>query len=148
ELRATTSLQTIFTIFLGLMVAAFAGVGVYTFYPSPKTDSAELRSLNREEQAIRISNPPDGMTPQSLAKIQEISDKREQVQDAERALTEAWSLRTSMILIALATLAMAISVVRSSTLPVISNGVLLGGVFTMLYGAGWIVISETSAVRF
>ena len=28
-------LQVVFAIFLGLMVAAFVGIGVYTFYPSP-----------------------------------------------------------------------------------------------------------------
>lgn len=31
---------------------------------------------------------------------------------------------------------MAISLVRADQLPVISNGLLLGGVFTMLYGVG------------
>ena len=30
----------------------------------------------------------------------------------------------------------------------ISNGLLLGGVFTMLYGVGWIVATETSVPRF
>jgi hypothetical protein len=47
-----------------------------------------------------------------------------------------------------ATLTMAVSLVRAGQLPVISNGLLLGGVFTMLYGVGWIVVSETSITRF
>lgn len=53
-----------------------------------------------------------------------------------------------MILIGLATLVMAISLVRADQLPVISNGLLLGGVFTMVYGVGWILVSDTSITRF
>ena len=33
--RQHAALQTIFSFFLGLMVVAFIGVGVNTFYPSP-----------------------------------------------------------------------------------------------------------------
>jgi hypothetical protein len=31
---------------------------------------------------------------------------------------------------------------------VISNGLLLGGVFTMLYGVGWIIATDVSKARF
>jgi hypothetical protein len=31
---------------------------------------------------------------------------------------------------------------------VISNGLLLGGVFSMLYGIGWIIATDTSITRF
>ena len=47
-----------------------------------------------------------------------------------------------------ATLTMAVSLVRAGQLPVIGNGLLLGGVFTMLYGVGWIVATDTSVTRF
>ncbi len=55
---------------------------------------------------------------------------------------------TSVILIVFATLTMAVSLVRADQLPVISNGLLLGGLFTMLYGVGWIVATDTSIARF
>jgi membrane protein implicated in regulation of membrane protease activity len=48
----------------------------------------------------------------------------------------------------LATLAMAISLIAAAQLPVISNGLLMGGVFTMLYGVGWVIVSGTSTTRF
>jgi hypothetical protein len=47
-----------------------------------------------------------------------------------------------------ATLAMVVSLVRASQLPVISNGLLLGGVFTMLYSVGWIIATDSSYARF
>jgi hypothetical protein len=53
-----------------------------------------------------------------------------------------------VILIVFATLAMGVSLVRADQLPVISNGLLLGGLFTMLYGVGWIVATDTSIARF
>ena len=43
---------------------------------------------------------------------------------------------------------MAISLVRAKSLPAISNGLLLGGVFTMLYGVGWIISTDTSVTGF
>ena len=43
---------------------------------------------------------------------------------------------------------MGISLVRADELPVINNGLLLGGVFTMLYGTGWTLASGDSLLRF
>jgi hypothetical protein len=43
---------------------------------------------------------------------------------------------------------MAVSLVRTDRLLVVSNGLLLGGIFTMLYGVGWIVATDTSIIRF
>lgn len=147
--RSGTGLQTLFAIFLGLMVTAFVGVGVYTFYPSPDAHYRDrITSLDRQQQAIRNSRPENALTPADRAQIQKVTDERNRVQDTSRAATEAWGGRTSIILVALATLAMAISLTAAAQLPVISNGLLMGGVFTMLYGVGWVIVSGTSTTRF
>ena len=52
DVRQGGGLQTIFGIFLGLMVTAFIGVGVYTFYPSPQ--AAFNRLLDPIEQGLQI----------------------------------------------------------------------------------------------
>jgi len=149
DTRSGTGLQTLFAIFLGLMVTAFVGVGVYTFYPSPDAHYRDrITSLDREQQAIRNSRPENALTPADRAQIQKVTDERNRVQDTSRAATEAWGGRTSIILVALATLAMAISLTAAAQLPVISNGLLMGGVFTMLYGVGWVIVSGTSTTRF
>ena len=59
-----------------------------------------------------------------------------------------WGRNTSIILITFATLVMSISLIMSDRLKVISNGLLLGGLFTMLYGTGWIIATGTSQARF
>lgn len=144
-----TGLQTIFGFFLGLMVTSFVGVGVYTFYPSPERAFRDrLVTLNRQQQEIRTSKAPDELTPEDRAQMQNLQRQLDKIQDETRAAGETWGRRTSIVLIALATLAMAVSLLRAVQLPVISNGLLLGGVFTMIYGVGWIIVTDTSTVRF
>jgi hypothetical protein len=145
----SAGLQTIFAVFLGLMVAAFVGVGVYTFHPSPQTTlDRQIEAFNRREQAIRNSGAPDELTAADRREIQAVNDERNKVIDAAREAREAWGRSTSIILMVFATLAMAVSILRAEQLPVISNGVLLGGVFTMIYGVGWIIATDTSIARF
>jgi membrane protein implicated in regulation of membrane protease activity len=43
---------------------------------------------------------------------------------------------------------MVISLTLSEQLRVISNGLLLGGLFTMVYGVGWVIFSGNSTARF
>lgn len=147
--RPSTGLQIIFGIFLGLMVTVFIGVGVYTFHPSPQEQHQRRRvELDRQEQAIRTAKAPDDLTPADRTRLQEIQSERNRAQDVGQLAFKAWGRTTSIVLIVLATLTMAVSLVRADQLPVISNGLLMGGVFTMLYGVGWIVVTDTSTTRF
>ncbi len=149
EVRQSGGLRTIFSFFLGLMVIAFIGVGVYTFHPSPQTESdLQIQDLYRQERTIRDSRSPDELTTADRDQIQELVAQRDELSDAARVVQTAWGRSTSIILIAFATLAMAVSLLRADQLPVISNGLLLGSVFTMVYGVGWIVATNTSVARF
>jgi hypothetical protein len=149
EPRISAGLPTIFAIFLGLMVTAFIGVGVYTFHPAPRDAFDErITELNRQHQAIANSKAPDVLSAEDRAAMQRLVDERNTLQDASREASEAWGRQTSIILVALATLTMAISLVRAAPLPVLGNGLLLGGVFTMIYGVGWIIATDTSTARF
>jgi hypothetical protein len=143
-----SGLRTIFSFFLALMVTAFVGVGVYTFHGPPEEWSTQIRDLARQEAAIREAKGPNELTAADRERIQEVVNRRNQLRDASEAAREAWGRSTSIILMAAATLAMAISLVRADQLPVVSNGLLLGGVFTMLYGVGWIVATDRSVARF
>jgi hypothetical protein len=119
------------------MVTAFVGVGVYTFYPPPQTEfDRQIEDLNREEQAVRNSRPLSELTPADRNAIQELNNQRNDLADAARLARAGWGRRTSIILIAFATLAMGVSLLSAGQLPVIGNGLLLGGVFTMVYGVG------------
>ncbi|MGW8267733.1 MAG: hypothetical protein ACWGSQ_15315, partial [Longimicrobiales bacterium] len=144
----STGLRTIFSFFLGFMLVAFAGVGVYTFYPPPEEFDTQIRELTRREEMIRDSRPADQLTEEDRAQIREVNQERYALQDARREAQRPWGRTTSIILMVTATLAMAVSLIRAGELPVISNGLLLGGVFTMLYGVGWIIATDVSKARF
>ena len=59
-----------------------------------------------------------------------------------------WRLVTGIILLVVATIILAISLALPHDQAVISNGVLLGGVFTMVYAVGMTVSAEQSVWRF
>jgi hypothetical protein len=130
------------------MLAVFVGVGGYTFYPPPQQFDNQIRDLERREQALRNSKSENELSTAEREQIQQLVNQRNDLIDAEEEAHKPWTRNTSVMLIVLATLAMAVSLVRTDQLPVISNGLLLGGVFTMLYGVGWIVATDTSIIRF
>ena len=103
-----TGLQTIFGFFLGLMVTSFIGVGVYTFYPPPERDFRDrIQALSRQQEQIRTAKAPNDLTTEDRAQIQSLQLELDTIQDQSQAAGEAWGRRTSIILIAFATLAMA-----------------------------------------
>jgi hypothetical protein len=144
-----TGLQTIFGFFLGLMVTSFIGVGVYTFYPpADRPFRDQIVNLEHKQQEIHLLRPATELSDAERARIQQLQQEISSLRDQSRIASERWVLRTSIILIAFATLVMAVSLLKAVQLPVISNGLLLGGVFTMIYGVCWIVATDTSRLRF
>jgi hypothetical protein len=148
--RQHYALQTIFSFFLGLMVLAFVGVGVNTFYPSPtETYQKQQTDLQRQMDALSIKNPGAASTDATAqAQIAALQKQQNALQDKVDAQQKGWARNTSIILVLFATLVMGVSLVLSEQLRVISNGLLLGGLFTMVYGAGWVIFSGNSVARF
>ena len=147
--RQRGALQLIFAFFLGLMVTAFIGVGVYTFYPPGlERFQDETRVLYDQQQQIRDARRAEGLTEAEQAKLAALAERTREAEKEMRDYQENWARMTSIILIVLATFVMAVSLIRADQLPVINNGLLLGGVFTMLYGTGWILWSGDSRARF
>ena len=50
--KRSGALPTIFSFFLGLIVTAFIGVGVYTFHPSPERDFARQLAIQTGLNAL------------------------------------------------------------------------------------------------
>jgi len=147
--RQHYALQTIFSFFLGLMVLAFIGVGVNTFYPSPATQREQAQQkIDRQIEAITSVNQNKSLDATQQAQIQKLQNQRNALQDVIDADMKIWARNTSIILVIFATLVMSVSLVRSEQLRVLSNGLLLGGLFTMLYGTGWVIFSGNSTARF
>lgn len=148
--RQQYALQTIFSFFLGLMVLAFVGVGVNTFYPEPnEVYAAQEQALWREIEAEqpRAAMPAEP-SPGASAKLIELQARQAELQQRIAAERELWARNTSIILVVFATAVMGVSLIRNEQLRVISNGLLMGGLFTMVYGAAWVILSGHSVSRF
>jgi hypothetical protein len=144
----SAGLQTIFSIFLGLMLTVFFGIGVYTYHPPPTEFTDQIKELNRQEQVIKTTKKASELTNSDRDQLEEISLKRRELMIAAEEARKPWCLSTSIILIVFSTLTLVVSLLRAVQLQVVSNGLLLGGVFTMLYGMGWIAFAGTSTIRF
>jgi len=147
--RQNYALQTIFSFFLGLMVLAFIGIGVNTFYESPdQRNQPELDKLYRQQEQINRASVGKAFTPAQEAENAAVQKKIDALQKDLEAERQIWARNTSIVLIVFATLVMGISLIRSEQLRVISNGLLLGGLLTMIYGSGWVIFSGQSTARF
>lgn len=147
--RSNTGFQAIFAVFVGLMLTACIGVGLYTFYPPPQEKLNErIRDVNREQQALRNSKAPNELTDQDRARLQQLTDEINRTTDEARVVAAPWGRNTSIVLILFATLVMGVSLLTAERLPVLNNGLLLGGAFTMLYGVGLILATTVSIERF
>jgi uncharacterized membrane protein (DUF106 family) len=147
--RQHYALQTIFSFFLGLMVLAFVGVGVNTFYPQPaETNQKSMQDISRKMESLNGKTANRSLTATEQAELARLQDQQNALQDKTDAAMKTWARNTSIILVLFATLVMVISLTLSDQLRVISNGLLLGGLFTMVYGVGWVIFSGNSTARF
>lgn len=105
------ALQLIYAFFLGLAVAGFVGIGLDTFYPQPDSPS---------------TIPPLDATPEQEASY------RSQL-DAHSRMIDEWNLNTGIALLVLATLILVVALMLGQRWVVLSNGLLLGGFFTLLH---------------
>jgi hypothetical protein len=145
--RQHDALQTIFSFFLGLMVVAFIIIGVITFYPSP-IDQSQMQTRPLQEQLTVLYSKNTTPTVDDQARIKTLETQIASLQTGTYVSEQNWTLNTSIILILFASLAAGISLVRSEQLRVVSNGLLLGGLFTMLSGMGFSLASGVSYLRF
>jgi len=147
--RQHYALQTIFSFFLGLLVLAVVGVGVNTFYQSPsESHQKEMTAISRQMEALNFKSPSGVTDAADKAELARLQAKQTALQDTIDAEMKIWARNTSIVLVLFATAVMGVSLIRSEQLRVISNGLLLGGLFTMLYGAGWVIFSGNSTARF
>lgn len=149
---AQGTLQAVYALFLGLMLTALVGVAVYTFYPSPtRSLETQIEQLAQEQNEIQCPSQlqcKGTLTVAEQAKVKSLQVRMDDLRTEQQRLQQGWAQRTSMILVAVATALMAISLVRAEAVVLLSNGVLLSGLFTMVYGVGWTLASGGSMTRF
>jgi hypothetical protein len=130
---------------------------VYTFHPNPGQETQDqIQALYDERAAIDgCSGPTPGecrtwnqLTTAERARTKAIDAQITSLQRVAEEKSSQWRMSTSVILIVIATMLMAVALALGDSVTVLSNGILLGGLFTMLYGVGWGLASGNSVTRF
>jgi hypothetical protein len=133
-------LKFIYTVFIGLLFATFIGVGIATFYEYPKQPEYISPPLTPEKTATESAQ-----TNEAFQKYEAINRKQ---QDEYQKQYKAYSRNVSIIALVFALIAVVVSLTFIKNLQVISDGLLLGGVLTLLYSIGWGFATDDNKFRF
>lgn len=116
-------LHVLYAVFIGAFLALFVGFGIAAFYEAPE----------RPE----LSPPAATMEPDSS--LQESEDNYDQYQQQNEKYEdemESYNTTVSGIAVGTALVVFLISLFAARGIPVIADGLLFGGAFTLLYGVG------------
>lgn len=115
-------LKIVYTFFLGVLIAIFIGVGIDTFYPSPESPDYPVETQVYDD------------SKQSKAQI----EKQKEYDRAQRqyeAEVVPYNRDVSIIALVSAVVLLAASLyVEKRHARVLADGVMLGGLFTLIYG--------------
>ena len=127
-------LTIVYTFFLGLLLAIFVGVGISTFYPSPESP----------EYPIALNSYGKEMTPK-----QEVLQRKFDVQmEVYNEKMKPYNRNVSIMVLIAAVLCIVISFVYEKKIRIIADGVMLGGLFLLLYSLGRGFASEDTKYVF
>jgi len=143
-------IRVLYCIFLAVLVVLFVGWAMAALYPTPQWDTehpgveqwlgpppekpaaVELQALSSGERKAKMQDYE--------AKQKEYEAKKKELGGYRKALAEKTEKRgrnVSLISLVIAVLVMAMGVGFSGRLPVIAEGLLLGGLFTLIYSIGF-----------
>jgi uncharacterized membrane protein len=114
-------LKAIYVVFLGLIIALFCGLGVAAFYQQPNGPKEPIATAQTVEQK------------QGQAVNQAEVDYQNAYRKYEEEKLKPYNRNVSIITLVLATIILVVSLLLSAKLPILSDGILLGAVFTLIY---------------
>lgn len=128
-------IKALYILAIGLLVAAFFGFGIETFYPAPK-----------------MPQYPTDLNYTAKGELEDSSRVKQQDYDKKykdfQAKDSNYNQTVAIMLIALSAVLLAASIIGLSKLEIIGDGVTLGGVFTLLYGITRAVATQEATFRF
>ncbi len=128
-------IKALYIVAIGLLLAAFIGFGIETFYPTPKAP----------EYPTGMDYKADGgPTAETKAKQEEFDQKQK---DYEPRISK-YNQNVAVIAIILAVLLLTASLLGLGKVEVVGDAVTLGGVFTLFYGIIRAISSQENVFRF
>ncbi|HPF31018.1 MAG TPA: hypothetical protein PLO25_01780 [Candidatus Saccharibacteria bacterium] len=133
-------LKLTYTFFLGILIATFIGVGINTFYEAPKypeTPSILKNSYDKEPTSEQLD-----------AQIKFEMQQFEMQQEEYAEIIKPYNRNVSIITLIFAVLLLILSIIFEKKMKFISDGIMLGSLFTLIYGIGRGFASEDSKFIF
>lgn len=130
-------LKVVYTFFLGIIIALFVGLGINTFYEGPKAPV-----YTAEDSYPTKSVPEDD--PEFIKKQAE-QEKAYREYDAQ---SKVYNRNVSIIALVAAVVFLMGSLLLERRNTVIANGIMLGGVFTLIYSIIRGMVSEDTKFTF
>jgi VIT1/CCC1 family predicted Fe2+/Mn2+ transporter len=110
-------LGLIYTLILAAIITLFIGITLNTFYQAPKYPNEPVYEYK------------EGREP-----TKEEIEQEQQISEEHQKKMEKWSETSSVIIVVSATFLVALGLFLAGRLPILPNGILLGGFFTLFYG--------------
>lgn len=119
-------IRYIYTFFVGLFLVIFIGMGIEVFYESPKPPT----------EPSWFSSP--SMPNKEPSEEQKTEEKAYQaaMTNFEKTVKSDHNRNVSLIVLCCAVIVLAIALIFDKKLGTVADGLLLGGIFTLLYGIG------------
>lgn len=136
------ALEIIYTFFVGILIAVFVGVGIAAFYVEPK--APEYPTMLK----VYSAPVPAGAPSTESAKLEIEQRKYDAQQKKYEAQMNIYNRNVSIIALIAAIIVSSISITFFKNLRVIADGLLLGGVITLLYSVVRIFGSGDDKLRF
>lgn len=111
-------IKYIYTFFVGLFVAIFVAMGISAFYPQPESPD----------------NPPTMYAEKPTPVDQEQARKYEQQSKDFQVKMKLYDRKVSILALISAVVILAVAIIYTEKLGPLADGLLLGGIFTLLYG--------------
>ncbi|MFA6963851.1 MAG: hypothetical protein WC227_04015 [Patescibacteria group bacterium] len=129
-------IKVLYSILLGAIVALFIGLGIEVFYPGEKAPETPA--------ALQYSVDKTGTAPATI----EAQKEFDQIQKAYNERAAKHSRNVSIVALSASILLMIISLLIVDKIIVFSNGILLGSLFTLIYGIIRGMMTEDVKFRF
>lgn len=144
-------LKALFIIFIGILVALFVGIGIDTFYPAPERPEYPDPSKSKEVvNYVPIYVAKDKVIPakDTQERLQEEQQEYQKALKNYKEETKTYDRNVSIIAMIASVIVVVISLLFLTKIDFIADGLLLGGIATLMYSLARGFKSEDSIFRF
>lgn len=118
-MQENSVMRIVYTFFLGLLIAVFVGVGINTFYEQPAEPTFPMYATEKTKSEAELQKEQSEYDARSRAYWEQ---------------QKVYSRNVSIVVLIAAVILVATSLAYEKRSSVIANGMMLGGLFTLVYG--------------